>query len=148
LVLPEVFKAEVCASQDPTLVAKVLADRGMLLRDEGQYQRTHRIQGKVLRLYTITTAILSGSNTETSVTAVTAVTAPKPGGFWHSDSETVTTEKSKKNWPVTGVTDVTDDLHKDTECKGGEPDPDGWSFNKEDEEEDLGIPDFLQRVQS
>jgi putative DNA primase/helicase len=149
LVLPEVFKAEVCAGQDPTLVAKVLADRGMLLRDERHYQRTHRIQGKVLRLYTITTAILSGSSdAETVVTAVTAVTPNEIKGFSHSGSETVTTEKSNKNKPVTTVTAVTTHLHTDTPRKDSEPDPDDWSFNKEDEEEDLGIPDFLQRVQS
>jgi hypothetical protein len=51
LVLPEVFRTEICAGLDPMLVAKVLADRGMLLRAERHYQRTHRIQGKVLRLY-------------------------------------------------------------------------------------------------
>ena len=45
LVLPEVFRTEVCAGLDPMLVAKVLADRGMLLRAERHYQRTHRIQG-------------------------------------------------------------------------------------------------------
>ena len=45
LVLPEVFRTEVCAGLDPMLVAKVLADRGTLLRAERHYQRTHRIQG-------------------------------------------------------------------------------------------------------
>jgi putative DNA primase/helicase len=147
LVLPEVFKAEVCAGQDPALVAKVLADRGMLLRDERHYQRTHRIQGKVLRLYTITTAILSGSDAETVVTAVTAVTPNEIKGFSHSGSETVTAEKCNKNGPVTTVTTVTTDLDEDTRCTdSAEPDPDDWSFNKEDE--DLGIPDFLQRGRS
>jgi hypothetical protein len=103
------------AGQDPTLVAKVLADRGMLLRDERHYQRTHRIQGKVLRLYTITTAILSGSDAETVVTAVTAVTPNEIKGFSHSGAETVTTEKSNKNGPVTTVTAVTTDLDEDTQ---------------------------------
>jgi hypothetical protein len=116
----------------------------MLLRDERHYQRTHRIQGKVLRLYTITTAILSGSDAETVVTAVTAVTPNEIKGFSHSGSETVTTEKRNKNGPVTTVTT---DLDEDTRCTdSAEPDPDDWSFNKEDE--DLGIPDFLQRGRS
>src|SRR5262249_58406653 len=56
LILPEVFRTEVCAGLDPAQVAKVVADRGMLLRDDRQYQRNHRIGGKTLRLYTITPA--------------------------------------------------------------------------------------------
>jgi putative DNA primase/helicase len=87
LILPEVFRTEVCAGLDPTTVAKVLADRGMLLRDADQYQRPHRIRGKLLRVYTITAAILSSSDTKTAVTPVTPVTANKTNGFSHSESE-------------------------------------------------------------
>jgi putative DNA primase/helicase len=81
LFLPEVFKTEVCAGLDPTQVAKVLADRGILQRGPDEYQKSHRIQGKVLKLYTITVAIFSGSNAETPVTPVTPVTPPGNTGF-------------------------------------------------------------------
>jgi hypothetical protein len=126
LILPEVFKTEVCAGLDPKLVAKVLADRGMLARGSDEYQKTHRIQGdqgKVLKLYTITPAILSGS--DNAETPVTPVTPNEIKGFLHPDSETVTAEKSNKNGPVTGVTGVTGQLDEDTQGKGSEPDPDG-----------------------
>src|SRR5262249_8297134 len=124
-------------------VAKVLADRGMLLRAEERYQRSHRIQGRILKLYTITPAIFSSSDTETLGTPGTPGTAPEIKGFLHSDLEGVTSEKSNKNGPVRGGPTVPTDLNKDTQCKDEEPDPDDWSFNKEDE--DLGIPEFLDR---
>jgi putative DNA primase/helicase len=145
MVLPEVFKSEVCNGLDPTMVAKVLVDRGLLLRGPDEYQKTHRIQGKVLKLYTITASIFSGSNIETPVTSVTPVTRNETGGFLHSDPEGVTAEKFPENEPVTGVTGVTVDLDKDTEWgltkdeHRGEPDPDG-------DEDDLSNPaHFLHR---
>jgi len=165
LVLPEVFKTEVCKGLDPTMVAKVLADCGMLLRAEDQYQRTHRIQGKVLRLYTITTVIFSGSDNETPVTPVTSVTGPETGGFLHSDLEGVTGDKSNKTGDVTVVTGVTSEKHQDEEkhvcvqCGAGGVlalhGPDGkdptWlheecvRFWKADNDTGLDLPGFLDR---
>ncbi len=43
LVLPEMWKSEVCASLDPVATAKILAERGMLKRDpNGRLQRSER----------------------------------------------------------------------------------------------------------
>jgi uncharacterized protein (DUF927 family) len=140
LVLPEVWRSEVCAGLDATHVAKVLADRGMLLRGPAGYQRPHRIQGKVLKLHTIAASIF-GSDAETVVTQVTVVTPNEIKGFSHSDLETVTGEKTNKTGAVTTVTTVTSDLHDDTHGKGDEPDPDNWSFNTEEADDlDLSNP--------
>jgi hypothetical protein len=47
--------------------------------------------------------------------------------------------------PITDVTDVTDVTHVTlVAANGGDPDPDGWSFNTE--EDDLPIPECLRRV--
>src|SRR5262249_37148025 len=143
LVLPEVFKTEDCAGLDPTMVAKVLADRGRLLRAEERDQRCHRVQGRVLKLYTITPAIFSGSDTETPGTPGTPGTGPEIKGFLHSDLESVTVEKSNKNGPVPTVPTVPTDLSNETVCTESEPNPEGWQFNTEDDS--LEIPECLRR---
>jgi putative DNA primase/helicase len=135
MVLPEVWKSEVCAGLDPTLVAKVLADRGTLDRAPDGYQRVHKIGGHSVRCYTVTANIF---NHETGVTGVTGVTT---GFFEGGDAD----QKSNDIKAVTSVTPVTYQTNIEEVRKTSEPDPDDWSFNKEDE--DLGIPDFLQRGQ-
>jgi uncharacterized protein (DUF927 family) len=60
-VLPEMWKAEVCAGFDPVMVAKVLADRGMLLPDSGgKFSCSETIDGRKRRVYVLTSAILGG----------------------------------------------------------------------------------------
>ena len=131
LVLPEVWRSDVCAGLDPTHVAKVLVDRGILLRGTDEYQKTHRIQGKVLKLYTITTAIFPGSDSETTVTPVTPVTGPETNGSLHSDLGNAAGGMSNETAGVTAVTGVTVDMCEETlREKESEPNPDDWQFNR------------------
>ena len=67
-----------------------------MLRADERYQRSHRIHGRVLKLYTITPAIFSGSDTETVGTPGTVGTAPEIKGFLHSDLGNVTAETAIK----------------------------------------------------
>ena len=60
LIPAETWKAEVCAGFDASFAARVLADRGMLVRAEDGFIRVHKIEGRAQRAYTITTAILDG----------------------------------------------------------------------------------------
>lgn len=62
LVLPEVWKQEVCAGHNPTAVAKALVERGMLKPDtEGKHSRSERIrEGVKMRVYVVTSKILAG----------------------------------------------------------------------------------------
>jgi putative DNA primase/helicase len=59
LIPPEVWKAEVAVGHDPTLVARVLADRGMLRRASDGFQCVERIQGRTQRVYVLTAKIIS-----------------------------------------------------------------------------------------
>ena len=56
----EVWKSEVCSGIDPGLAARVLAERGMLVRAEDGFIRVHKIEGRTQRAYTVTAAILDG----------------------------------------------------------------------------------------
>ena len=57
-VLPTVWRTDVCAGLDPSDVAEILADRGMLLRDSGgKFSRPENIEGKNQRVYVLTSAI-------------------------------------------------------------------------------------------
>lgn len=107
MVLPEVWKSEVCAGLDPALVAKVLVARGMLERADDSFQKVHRIGGKSTRAYTILATIISGVDVKTPVTPVTPVTPLKLLGF--SDCGVADDEGEKLNEikAVTGVTGVT-----------------------------------------
>lgn len=62
MVLPEVFKGEICSGLDAVATARILADRGMLKRDpEGKFQRSEREPGgSTLRVYVVTAAVLEG----------------------------------------------------------------------------------------
>jgi len=73
LILPEVWKSEVCAGLEPVTVAKALADQGMLAKASDGYQKNHRIEGRQMRLYTITARILAGLDDESGVADVAGV---------------------------------------------------------------------------
>jgi len=60
LIPAETWRSEICVGLDPSLTARVLADRGMLARGEDGYLRVHKIDGRAQRAYTITTEILGG----------------------------------------------------------------------------------------
>jgi uncharacterized protein (DUF927 family) len=59
LIPPEVWKSEVAAGQDPKLVARVLAERGMLRRAPDGFQCVERIQGRPTRVYVVKAGIIS-----------------------------------------------------------------------------------------
>ena len=61
LVLPEVWRGEVCAGMDSVTVAKALASRSLLVPGEGnKLQKNTRLPGvtKSVRCYVITSGIL------------------------------------------------------------------------------------------
>ncbi len=66
LILPEVWKAEVCAGLDPTSVAKVLAEpkRGMLIKGNDGYSKVEKIAGTPKRVYVVTPRIFDGGELE------------------------------------------------------------------------------------
>jgi uncharacterized protein (DUF927 family) len=61
LIPPEMWKTEICLSMDPTLVARVLVDRGMLRRIGGSFQSVRKIAGSNQRVYVLTADILAGA---------------------------------------------------------------------------------------
>ena len=50
LIPPETWKTEVAVGHDPTLVARVLLERGMLKRAKDGFQRVEKIQGRSQRV--------------------------------------------------------------------------------------------------
>ncbi|MCJ2069751.1 DUF927 domain-containing protein, partial [Methylobacterium sp. J-030] len=64
LVLPEMWKSEVCTGLDPVTTAKILAERGMLKRDpNSRLQRSERTPGgATLRVYVITASVFDGGS--------------------------------------------------------------------------------------
>jgi putative DNA primase/helicase len=131
LILPEVWRTEVCAGMDPTTVARVLADRDMLDRGgPDELQKLHRIHDKRLRFYTVKSNILSCEDEKTPVTPVTPVTTNEANDLGDDDFEPVTGEKPNENGHVTGVTGVTGEKHQSPQYVD-EPNPDDWSFNSE-----------------
>jgi putative DNA primase/helicase len=65
LIPPETWKAEVALGLDPQLVARVLADRGMLIRgNDGGLTRVMKIHGKSMRVYVVKASILAGTDNE------------------------------------------------------------------------------------
>jgi uncharacterized protein (DUF927 family) len=63
LVLPGVWRLEICAGFDPTDVAKLLHSRGMLVKGEGDnYARKERLPGSdtTQRFYVLTPAVFEG----------------------------------------------------------------------------------------
>jgi putative DNA primase/helicase len=59
LIPPEIWKAEVTAGLNPTMVARVLKDRGMLERAPDGFQQVVRIQGSPTRVYVLKARIIS-----------------------------------------------------------------------------------------
>jgi putative DNA primase/helicase len=59
LIPTEIWKSEVSNGHDPKLVARVLAERGMLKRAQDGFQCVERIQGIIQRVYVLTSSILS-----------------------------------------------------------------------------------------
>jgi uncharacterized protein (DUF927 family) len=67
LVMPGVWRMEICAGFDPTEVAKLLHSRGMLVKGEGDnYARKERLPGsdKTQRFYVLTPAVFEGWDDE------------------------------------------------------------------------------------
>ncbi|TNC12675.1 DUF927 domain-containing protein [Methylobacterium terricola] len=64
LVLPELWKAEVCAGLDAVATARILAERGMLRRDpQGKLQRSERTPYKSgQRVYVVTADLFEGGD--------------------------------------------------------------------------------------
>lgn len=60
LVLPEMWKSEVCAGLDPVATARILAEHGMLKRDKGKFQRPERTPAGQLRVYVVTADVFEG----------------------------------------------------------------------------------------
>jgi putative DNA primase/helicase len=60
MVPPEVWKAELCDGLDAGMVARVLAERGMLRAQSGKLQCTVKINGASKRAYVLTSNILDG----------------------------------------------------------------------------------------
>jgi putative DNA primase/helicase len=108
LILPEVWKSEICAGLEPAMVAKALADRGMLAKASDGYQKNHRIEGRQMRLYTITARILAGLDDERGVAGVAGVAS--------SFSEGAIKGKEPINFNVvTGATPATPKNPKETD---------------------------------
>ncbi len=61
-ILPQVWKAEICAGHDAQFVARVLADAGMLRTQAEGLQCKVRVGSATLRCYVITAAILEGAS--------------------------------------------------------------------------------------
>jgi uncharacterized protein (DUF927 family) len=62
LIPPETWKAEVAIGHDPKLVARVLAERGMLKRASDGFQRVEKIQGRSQRVYVLTARIVEAED--------------------------------------------------------------------------------------
>src|SRR5579884_303683 len=61
MIPPQVWKSEICNGFDPTMVARVLAERKMLRRQGGDtFQCGVKIGGKSTRAYVLTAAIIDG----------------------------------------------------------------------------------------
>jgi putative DNA primase/helicase len=64
MVPPEVWKSEICATLDSTMVARTLAERGMLLRAGDGFQPVRKIDGVSKRVYILTTNVFDGGENE------------------------------------------------------------------------------------
>src|SRR5262249_10139820 len=131
---------EVCAGLDATRVAKVLHERGILERAADGYLKQHWVGGRNLRAYTITARILVSLNIETGVRGVNVVRTDTSDGV-------PTAENCANTKGLTPLTPLTPQTHTEQNSKAtgdvSERDPDGWSFNTEDD--GLEIPGFLKR---
>jgi putative DNA primase/helicase len=62
LIPSEIWKNEVCAGLDPALVARTLAERGMLRKVGDGWQCVRKIEGANRRVYVVTARILDGGD--------------------------------------------------------------------------------------
>ena len=58
LIPPETWKSEAAIGHDPKLVARTLAERGMLRRANDGFRRVEKIQGRSQRVYVLTAKIM------------------------------------------------------------------------------------------
>ena len=64
MIPSETWKAEIGQGLDPKLVARVLAERGMLLRAGDGFQPVRKIGGANKRVYVLTAKIFDGGGDE------------------------------------------------------------------------------------
>jgi putative DNA primase/helicase len=64
MIPSEVWKTEICAGLDPAMVARTLAERGMLLRAGDGFQPVRKIEGSNKRVYVLTASIFDGGEHE------------------------------------------------------------------------------------
>ena len=65
LIPPATWRNIFCEGFDPKTVARAFAERGFLLADaEGKFSRTERIDGKSVRVYVVTAALLTDHKPE------------------------------------------------------------------------------------
>ncbi len=65
MIPPEVWKSEICNGLDSTMVARTLAERGMLLRQDMRvFQSVRKIGGANKRVYVLTASIFDGGSDE------------------------------------------------------------------------------------
>ncbi len=64
LVPPEVWKAEICNGLDAKMVARVLAERGMLARSSDGFQQVRKIGGQARRVFVVTAGIYDGGGND------------------------------------------------------------------------------------
>jgi putative DNA primase/helicase len=64
MIPPEVWKTEICAGLDSKMVARTLAERGMLLRAGDGFQPVVKIEGTTKRVYIVTASIFDGGGDE------------------------------------------------------------------------------------
>jgi putative DNA primase/helicase len=64
MIPPEVWKSEICNGLDSTLVARTLAERGMLLRAGDGFQPVRKIDGANKRVYVVAASIFDGGGNE------------------------------------------------------------------------------------
>jgi uncharacterized protein (DUF927 family) len=60
LILPEVWKLDVCAGLDARAAAETLAKRGMLVKASDGFQKVEKIAGTPKRVYVVTPRIFEG----------------------------------------------------------------------------------------
>ena len=64
LIPPETWRAEICNGLDPKLVARTLAEAGMLKRASDGFQQVRKIDGTAKRVFVIGAAIFDGGANE------------------------------------------------------------------------------------
>ncbi|MGB8901819.1 MAG: hypothetical protein WCC90_22395, partial [Methylocella sp.] len=64
MIPPEVWKSEICAGLDSTMVARTLSERGMLRRAGDGFQPVRKIDGANKRVYIVRANIFAGGSGE------------------------------------------------------------------------------------